>query len=59
MDGVTILQVITNTYLPDWAEALQLLALIAGAILQSYIVLQSDSCHGRKVKFDSIKNKYS
>ena len=31
MDGVTILQVITNTYLPDWAEALQLLALIIGA----------------------------
>lgn len=31
MDGVTILQVITNTYLPDWAEALQVLAIIVGA----------------------------
>lgn len=31
MDGVTILQVITNTHLPDWAEALQVLAIIIGA----------------------------
>lgn len=31
MDGVTILQVITNTHLPDWAETLQILALIIGA----------------------------
>ena len=31
MDGVTILQVITNTHLPDWAEALQVLAIIVGA----------------------------
>lgn len=31
MDGVTILQVITDTHLPDWAEALQLLAIIIGA----------------------------
>ena len=30
MDGVTILQVITNTHLPDWAEALQVLAIIVG-----------------------------
>lgn len=31
MDGVTILQVITNTHLPDWAEVLQVLAIIIGA----------------------------
>lgn len=31
MEGVTILQVITNTHLPDWAEALQVLAIIVGA----------------------------
>lgn len=31
MDGVTILQVITSTHLPDWIEALQIFAVIIGA----------------------------
>ena len=54
MDGVTILQIITNTHLPDWATSVVFIGLVLAFLLAVFVFFPLSLDYGLKNKYTII-----